>query len=431
MSESSNPATGLNVHVRWDKPLVPANGGEAILLVQIAAAPPPETTPRRQAPLDVAFVLDRSGSMAGDKLQLVKEAVNLAVSHLGDDDRAALVVYDHAVDILAPLQAATPRAKTTLRLALHGVDAGGSTDLGGGWLTGCHELGRVMDEQSGSRVRRTLLLTDGLANLGITDPGELFTHAHELRQRGIGTTTLGVGLDFDETLLEGMAEAGGGNFQFIAEASLLHAFFERELQELLTIAATGLSVTLTLPHGVRAHLVTALPRERQGKRITVSPGDLPARDELDLVFRLQVAPGTIGASHEIALQLTWSDPSADVSRTLTPEVAPLQYATDADITATASDSLVAERTALQSATAERKEALRLDRAGRYTESRARMREAAAVLQAAPPSALVMEDLAVTERFAMTAEAAPYTEYDRKAGAYHNARRGRGKRDDGA
>ena len=207
----------LDIVPIWEKPLVPVAGGAATLLVRIAAGRESAAGGGRRAPVDVAFVLDRSGSMAGEKLALVKEAVNVAAGHLRDADRAALVVYDNAVDTLHALQPATPRAKVALRLALHGVDAGGSTNLGDGWLTGCRELTEAAggtgaaSEPQPTRIRRALLLTDGLANVGITDPVELTTHAHELRKRGIGTTTLGVGLDFDEGMLGGLAEAGGGN----------------------------------------------------------------------------------------------------------------------------------------------------------------------------------------------------------------------------
>jgi len=359
--------------------------------------------------------------------------VNVAVAHLGDADRAALVVYDNAVDVLHPLQPATSRAKAALRLALHGVDPGGATDLGAGWLTGCGELGRAIPDGGTDgapvRVRRALLLTDGQANVGITDPGDRATHAHELRARGISTTTLGVGLDFDEALLAGMAEAGGGNFQFVDAPGDLRRFFDGELRGMLGVAAAGLSLSLTLPHGVRAYLVNAFPVERRGKRLTVALRDLPAGDVLDLVFTLRVAPGAVGTAHQVAVQVAWSDPAADARRTIAPPVAPLGLADAATVAATAVDPLAAEMAAAQRATAERREGLRLDRAGRHAESRDRMRSAAALLQAAPMTAAIAEDLALTERYAEAAASAPYAEYDRKAGAFHNARRARGNRDD--
>jgi Mg-chelatase subunit ChlD len=200
--------TALRVEARWQKPLIAAGGGEAMLLVRVLAAAVGEAEAGRAAPLDVAFVLDRSGSMQGDKLDLAKEGVDLAVARLRDADRAALIVYDDEVDTVQPLAPATPRLKASLLLALHGVDSGGSTYLSGGWIAGCHQLAEATPvsntHASATRIRRVILLTDGLANVGILEPGVLARHASELRRRGIATTTVGVGQDFDEGLLSAM-----------------------------------------------------------------------------------------------------------------------------------------------------------------------------------------------------------------------------------
>src|SRR5690606_16078104 len=95
------------------------------------------------------------------------------------------------------------------------VEARGSTNLSGGWLTACQQLAAGARSNGTVRVQRSLLPTDGLANEGITNPRELVTHATELRKRGIDTTTIGVGRHFDEMLLSGLAEAGGGAFEYI------------------------------------------------------------------------------------------------------------------------------------------------------------------------------------------------------------------------
>ncbi|HKG26038.1 MAG TPA: VWA domain-containing protein [Thermomicrobiales bacterium] len=417
----------LSIAVAWEKPVVPVSGGEATLLVRMKAAETAGQDGHRRAPVDVAFVLDRSGSMAGEKLGLVKEAVAVAVGHLRDEDKTALVIYDHEVETLQHLAAATPRVKTAVRLALQGVDAGGSTNLSGGWLTGCDELSKGMGEgEVPVRIRRALLLTDGLANVGISRADELTRHAHELRRRGIATTTLGVGHDFDEDLLASLAEAGGGNFQFIGKAAELRGFFERELGELLTVVAAGLSLSLTLPHGVRARLVNAFPSERHGKRIDVALGDLPASDELNLVFAVSVATGGRNEERLATLSASWSDPATDSRRSFDLTLPPLRLADAATVEATPVDAGVAEQAALQRAAVEQREAMRLDRQGRYAESRVRMAAAAQALAAAPMTEAVYAMRMSAEALAAYDASETLSEEVRKSATYDALRYSRGK-----
>jgi Ca-activated chloride channel family protein len=428
-ADNSTPAVQLTA--QWERPVVAHGGGKATLLLRVTTMSRPDT--HRRAPVDVAFVLDRSGSMAGDKLALAKQAVDVAASFLGDEDRAALVTFDHTVDVAHPIQPATPRAKTALRLALPGIDAGGSTDLGAGWLTGCREISDGAPGASGSqaasetRVRRALVLTDGQANVGITDPGELTHHAHELRQRGIGTTTLGVGLDFDEALLSGLAEAGGGNFQFIARPDQLRAFFAGELNELLTIAAIGMTLTVSSPSGVRFDLVNAFPAQRRGKELTITLGDLPAGETLDLIFDVRTTAGAIGDVRHLSVSATWADPAGDSRQRFWLETPGLTFAAPATLATIPADPAVSETSALLLATLERQAALALDRAGDRAGSRQRMHQAASLLASAPMTDQVREDLEMTARYAAAPATAAYSAEDRKQGEWQNALRRRGRR----
>jgi Ca-activated chloride channel family protein len=418
------------VEARWEKPLIPASGGEATLLVRVVAATEKETEASRAAPLDVAFVLDRSGSMQGDKLDLAKEGVDLAVARLRDADRAALVVYDDEVDTVQSLAAATPRLKASLRLALHGIDAGGSTYLSGGWVAGCQQLAEATPvtkaEPAATRIRRVILLTDGLANVGILEPGVLARHAGELRRRGIATTTVGVGQDFDEGLLSAMAEAGGGNFQYVAGSDGLRAFFTHELQELFSVAATGLAVTLAFPPGVDAELVSAFPVEAKGDALEVSIGDLPADDEIDLVFTVRAGSGHAGELLPVGITAGWTDPRADARREIAATLEPLRRAEESAVTAATPDDLVVECAARQRAAAERRAGLELDRAGRFVESRARMLKSQGFLAAAPMTAAVQADLAETTMLASAPPTSGYDSHVRKSAQLREDQRRRGR-----
>jgi Ca-activated chloride channel family protein len=425
---SSQPTNGsennLAITTAWERAVVSAGGGEAFLLIRLAATKSSDQT--RRAPIDVAFVVDRSGSMEGEKIRLAKDAVDAAIRHLTDDDRAALVIYDTEIDTLQRLQPATPRVKSSIRLTLNGVDARGGTNLCGGWLTGCQELSNDLPTPGTNgndqlRIRRSLLLTDGLANAGITDPGELTRHATELRKRGVSTTALGVGLDFDEELLSSLAEAGGGNFQFIEHAAQLREFFEKELGELLTIAAAGLTISLTLPHGVRARLLNSYPVERTGKRIDVSLGELPAGDEVNLIFALTVAPAAVDTSHQISVDAAWADPIADVRRSISMFLPALLVDDPKEVERTPIDETVRELVLLQRAAADQREAIRLDRAGRHVESRAHLKQVAQYLSAAPASVDIQARLHGIQGLAEYDENTAYGEAIRKQ-AIHEAHR---------
>jgi Ca-activated chloride channel homolog len=429
-AEAARPHMTPRVEARWEKPLIPASGGEATLLVRISAATEDETETSWAAPLDVAFVLDRSGSMQGGKLDLAKEGVDLAVARLRDADRAALVVYDDEVDIVQPLVPATPRLKASLRLALHGVDPGGSTYLSGGWIAGCHQLAEAKPvsnaDATATRIRRVILLTDGLANVGILDPGMLARHAGELRRRGIATTMVGVGQDFDEGLLSAMAEAGGGNFQYVADPEGLRAFFAHELQELFNVAVTGLAVTLVLAPGVDAELISAFPVDARENALEVAIGDLPAGDEIDLVFTVRTRRGTAGELLPIGITACWTDPRADARGEVNAALEPLRRVEVGEVTAATPDDLVVERAARQRAAAERRAGLELDRAGRFAESRARMRRSQDFLAAAPMTAEVQDDFAVSMALASAPPTSAYGSHTRKSAQLRETLHRRGR-----
>ncbi len=419
----------LHFSARWDRNLVPADGGTAHLLLTISAAPIAGTGETR-SPVDVAFVIDRSGSMSGEKLALVKEATLTGLALLHTDDRAALVIYDHEVETIHYLSHCDARAKARFARVLKGVDSRGSTNLSDGWLIGCDQLSNGMANGGRTRIRRALLLTDGLANMGIVDPGELMTHAGELRRRGISTTTVGVGEGFDEVLLSGMAEAGGGNFQYIARPSELPAFFAEELGEMLTVVAAGMTLSVRLPHGVRAELVNAFPSERNGKQIDLSLGDLAAGNDFKLVLECSIKPGPIRTTHPVTISASWSEPSTDRRVETVVPVEPLTLATRYDVERTKTDGEVAEEVAIQITTAREREAMRLDREGRRQESRAMLSQNAALLQAAPTTARVS---ALHSHFAILSEQdvnVDFAESTRKQSTSDAMRRSRGRKEHG-
>jgi Ca-activated chloride channel family protein len=412
----------------WERRHVSLSGDRTALLVRIST--PTAAHIKSHPPVDVAFALDRSGSMSGAPIDLVKQAVDIAARMLRPQDQTALVVYDDRIDVLHTLQPASASSRSALRRALDGIEARGSTNLGDGWLTACQQLANSELDQTGTghRLRRSLLLTDGLANVGITDMGQLVDHAHQLRKRGITTSTLGVGEGFDEGLLSSMAEAGGGNFQFIPEPAGLPAFFERELGGMLSTAAANLRLIITLPGGMRGTLISAFPCERRHKTFDVTIGDVSAGDEVMLIFDVTTPIMVEGESRAVALRVEWIDPDTSQSRSATGSTDLLTACAPTVAAGAPVDQTVAEQSALQHAAQEQREAMRLDREGRYRESRNLHRSAQSILAAAPQTGTVSDRLAEAAGYASYDLDAAFPETVRKQSVHNTMRRARGRSD---
>ena len=155
---------------------------------------------------------------------------------------AAVVVFGNVVDVLVPSSAADPAARREAVRALNATEARGSTDLCGGWLRGCEEAAR---RAGGEAVTRVLLLTDGLANRGEQDHDVIERHAAELNRRGVVTSTIGVGADYDERLLKRMAVAGGGNAYFLSDAVQIADTLTTEVGEAAEAVARNVRIVLS------------------------------------------------------------------------------------------------------------------------------------------------------------------------------------------
>jgi Ca-activated chloride channel homolog len=270
------------------------------VLVEITA--PPARQDSTRPPVNLAFVVDRSGSMSGEKLRLAKLAVEQSLARLHPDDRFAIVAYDNVVDVVFGSAPATPDARRTALARLSEIQARGSTDLGGGWLRGCEQVALRLSDEG---VNRCLLLTDGLANVGITDHDTLATHAAELRARGVSTTTFGVGRDFDEVLLQAMADAGGGNFYFIAEAAAIADYVTSEVGEALEVVAHDATLRVMAGPGVSVESLTPFPTDSGDGRAIVRLGSLVSDQMLQVVLRFNFPFGEIG--HEVGVELALAD----------------------------------------------------------------------------------------------------------------------------
>ena len=297
------PRTDTTFSVRPDRHLIRPNArSERFLLARISA--PRATTERPRSPVNLAIVLDRSGSMSGDKLRVAKIAVEEAIARLQPEDRFSVVVYDDVVDVVIESTSASGEARRGAIDRIRSIEARGSTNLGDGWLRGCEQVASHLVEQG---VNRCLLLTDGLANVGTTDPDELAHHAAELRARGVSTSTFGVGNDFDERLLQELADAGGGHFYYIADAPQIRDAITSEVGETLDVVARGVHLEITARDDVRIDPISPYKATAAGNRTSVSLGDLVSEQVVEVVLRLSFPYGLLGRETGAIVALTDRD----------------------------------------------------------------------------------------------------------------------------
>lgn len=286
--------------VEQDRQLIRTRWHSKRFIVAHVTAPEIQSGSARP-PVNLAFVIDRSGSMHGRPIQLAMKAVEEAIGRLKSTDRFSIVAYDNEIDSLVPGTFATAAATSAAVERLRSVGARGSTNLGGGWLSGCEHVASELIEEG---VNRCLLLTDGLANQGITDPSELAHHASELRKRGVSTSTFGVGDRFNEILLQEMAQAGGGQFYDIASAEQIRDHIESEVGETLEVVARNVTLDVTFPDAIRVESLGAFQARSGGGRIMIDLGDLVSAQEVDVPLRLSFPFGEIGGSTGLSFEVT-------------------------------------------------------------------------------------------------------------------------------
>jgi Ca-activated chloride channel family protein len=228
------------------------------LLVRLQASAAPQSTSER-SPLNLAIVLDRSGSMEGRPVQEAKRCAGMIVDRLGTRDRAALVIYDHDVEVLVPTTQMADKA--AFRAAIASIHSRGWTNLHGGWLKGAELMAAVAQS---SAITRILLLSDGQANKGVTDLDIVARQCSELAGVGVTTSTYGLGRNFNEELMIRMANAGQGNSYYGETAEDLMDPFAEEFDLLAALCAKQVHLHAAFPGPVSMSVLNRFSRNRDG-----------------------------------------------------------------------------------------------------------------------------------------------------------------------
>ena len=319
------------------------------MLLELTAPPAPAVD---RAPLDIALVIDRSGSMQGEPMAAVRQAVTELIRVAGPADRIAVVAFDSHIETVLPL---AHHNVDTVRQHIANVHSRGSTNLSGGWLKGCEILSTASAVPGRApAIKRIVVLTDGHANAGIQNPDELATMTRGGIASGITTSMIGFADGYDETLLASMADSGGGNDYWCAGPDQALNVFNQEFDGLASVVAQNLSVEIRPTDATATFEVlneydaVDLPAVLGAQQVLIGDacGDEVRRLLVRFTLRPRLLPGTftianltlrwastVGsiALHEVALPvvLNASDNQADIQEidpVVTREVLLLQVA---------------------------------------------------------------------------------------------------------
>ena len=257
-----------------------------------------------RVPANVTLVIDRSGSMQGERITSAQAAAEFVLDSLQDGDRIALVTYasDARVDMANVVL--TPQARVNVRTAIRGIWVGGGTCVSCGIEMGHAELRRGVADDG---VSRLILLSDGQANQGITDIGQLATLTRQVEASGAVVSTVGVGLDYNEDLMTQVAVSGNGNHYFVEDPKRLATTLGEEMNTLRQLLARRVTVTFELASGVR--FVRGYDRDFQvvGNQVIVSLGDMPANAERTTLFEVALDPTKEGLKPVTGVRVAYDD----------------------------------------------------------------------------------------------------------------------------
>ena len=301
-------SNNFNINVLTDFKQIPAEKPFTLRVMLTAEGTADTKAEKKRQPLHIALVLDRSGSMSGSKIAHVKEAVLELVKLLDPDDEVSLTIFDDQIEtVISPGRVENLEA---IEETVRSIEARATTNLHGGYKQGCD---LAIEHADPSALKRVILLTDGLANVGVTDPDMLADFASGMQEQGITTTTIGVGSGYNEFLLGQIAENGGGGTYFIERPEDAVPVFTREMTNLKSVVATDLKVSLdkTLSGTKIKQLNTY--RELSEKEYLL--GDVYSGQPRRILFEATVPALPLGKEMELtAVKAVWKEEGKNGAR---------------------------------------------------------------------------------------------------------------------
>ena len=253
---------------RWGNDRVSAAQPEAVLQVGFTTDAVNERTDLR--PLNLALVIDKSGSMAdADKMSRVKESLRAMTAKLRRDDIVSVVAFDTGAQILR--YASRIGDSADLQRTIDSLQPGGSTNIHAGLMLGYKEAEKNFKKEQTNRV---ILLTDGIANVGVVEPKQIAAASSEYNGRGIDLSTIGVGLDLDKELLRTLAKSGRGLYHFVADAIDIEKVFVNELQSLISPIARQVQLNIDYDSSLQLEKIYGYEPKMRAGGATIALDDM-------------------------------------------------------------------------------------------------------------------------------------------------------------
>jgi Ca-activated chloride channel family protein len=324
-----------------------------------------ERPPSERTPVNVAFVIDRSGSMQGARIAQAREAAAAAVRRLDKNDIASVVVFDDKIDVLVQAQTVDDPAAFIDRIRQ--ISARGSTAIHGGVTEGAQQVLHNLDQR---RLNRVVLLSDGQANVGPRRPEDFAKLGRELLQRGISVSTIGLGMGYNEDLMLQLARASDGNHLFVGDNTDLIQVFNKEFDDVLASCAQTVSIDVELRPGVR--VVRGLSRDGQidGQIAQFKLNQVYAATEHYVLMEVEVDQTVAGSDDDLGrVRVSYTAPQDGSRRTIETPVRARFSQSTAEVAASR-DNDVLEAVVEQSVRARTAAAVELRDQGRHGEAQA-------------------------------------------------------------
>jgi len=378
-AQASKPVTSESVKItpRISHPVLLTGEDKKAYIQIVLEGFEPADKSKKRPPVNIALVLDRSGSMNGNKIEHAKQAALLAVDRLADDDIISIVVYDDSADVIVPATKLSDRA--SIKSKIRSINIGGSTALFAGTSKGANEVEKFLDK---NKVNRVILLSDGQANVGPSSPSELGELGNALVKKGISVTTLGLGTGYNEDLMVKLAQKSDGNHAFIENPEELASIFDKEFGDVLSVVAQEVEIQIECVDGVKPIRLLGREGEIYGQTTKVNLNQLYANQSKEILLEVNTNKD-LKVSELVTVKTVYRDMQSGDSETQNNKIF-VKYSNDKKDVEAKTNKIVMAEAIKQEVIIENERAIKLRDAGKIKEAQERLYNNAMKLKEAAP-----------------------------------------------